>query len=350
MANKQEDIATVETKIPFSEYLATQEHMPARSIVRKIDENTFPFNKNTFFTYNTAKLGATEFNRCVELYSERVPEGGDPRTVMMLMHEIMQDEAPNTEELQNLAIDLVRKMYNVPDNIDMKGMIKNLNADEECGNCPPEQDNISDERKEELQAEIEKRRILNTICHGSSVYAYSTAYYLVMEELNALNPVLLGKYNKLSALVNYWNWKFDAQEAMEMGQMPLLQGINKIDIKNKKIEASAMNFPVLIHELSKGVMEYMIAWGLPKISDDELRYVYKEADKYSHEAWHYFFGPTLWLAMLKTADAESKDLPKIIMEMSKMDYVDLANFCIDVTFHPETLGKKQMDAIKKKAF
>ncbi|HWY36846.1 MAG TPA: hypothetical protein VNX68_19530, partial [Nitrosopumilaceae archaeon] len=68
---------------------------------------------------------------------------------------------------------------------------------------------------------------------------------------------------------------------------------------------------------------------------------------YSHEQWHYFFGPTLWRAMLSTADVTSHDLPPIIRYLSQMDYVDLSNLCIDICHHPEELGKKQMEAIRK---
>lgn len=165
--------------------------------------------------------------------------------------------------------------------------------------------------------------------------------------MNDINPELVEKYNRLSAIVNYYNWQIVQSDMMAMGGRPVLQGFNKVDIENKDIKASAMNFPVLIHELSKGVLDYLISAGIPAIAPYELEYVYAEADKYSHEQWHYFFGPTLWRAMLDSADVTSHDLPPIINYLSKMDYVDLSNICIDICHHPEELGKKQMEAIRK---
>jgi hypothetical protein len=143
------------------------------------------------------------------------------------------------------------------------------------------------------------------------------------------------------------------EEMFSTGQMPVLQGINKVDVKKKEIKASAMNFPVLIHELSKGVMDYLISVGIPTtvegedVNEEELRYIYKEADKYSEEQWHYFFGPTLWKYLLKTSGVGSQDLPSIISKMAKMNYLELADFCIDVVFYSDGAGKEKMEKIKK---
>src|SRR3972149_9819289 len=134
-------------------------------------------------------------------------------------------------------------------------------------------------------------------------------------------------------------------DAMQMGGRPVVQGHNKVDIEKKDIKASAMNFPVLIHELSKGVVDYLASIGIPQLPPYELEYVYAEADKYSHEQWHYFFGPTLWRALLSVAKVESKDLAPIIMKISKLSYSELSKFCIDIVFHPEGEGKRKMEKL-----
>jgi hypothetical protein len=327
----------------FEDYMAFANQAPHPQIVRLINENAFPFGRNTFFSYDAPKLSANEFNRCAELFIER-GENGTAMTAMQLMGEITRMEEPHKEALQNLAISVVKEMYNVPDSLDLKAMLEMPNMEEDCAECePPEENMISDERKEQLQQHIEKRRILNDIVHGAAVHQWTSAYYIANERLLEMNEELCPKYNKLSALVNYWNWKFYYGDAVP----PVLQGVNKCSVKNKTIEAKAMNFPVLIHELSKGVLDYLVSVGIPDLPPHELKYIYSEADKYSHEQWHYFFGPTLWRAMLDTADVRSQELPPILSAMAKMDYVDLSNFCIDITFHPEETGKKQMEVLKK---
>ena len=332
----------------FAEYLENGNYMPNPRIVRMIHEKTFPFNENRFFSYNPAFLGADEFNRCTRIYIERA-EGQSPMHAMMLMQELLQLEAPHREELTEIAIDLVREMYNVPETINLRAFLEN--SDEEAGDgdfddSDVEEEMISDERKEELKVEIEKRRILNSIVHGAAIHQWTSAYYIAADKLNDINPELLGKYNRLSALVNYWNWQMIQADAMQMGGRPVVQGHNKVDIEKKDIKASAMNFPVLIHELSKGVVDYLASIGIPQLPPYELEYVYAEADKYSHEQWHYFFGPTLWRALLSTADVTSHDLAPFINYIAQLDYTDLSNLCIDICHHPEELGKKQIEAIK----
>jgi hypothetical protein len=327
--------------------------LPDREIVNKLNNNQHPFNLNEFFSHNPSALSADEFKRCLELYNRRCPNGGDPTRAMTLMQEIMLTEDPDKEILQDIAIDLVKEMYNVPDSIDLRGMIQQKDVEEECGDMDDDEESeeISDERKSELQHFVEKRRILNSIVHGCAVHQWTSAYYIVSDRLNEVNPQLIDKYNEVAALVNYWNWMFYFEPMFEMGQKPMLQGINKVNVKEKKIEAYGINFPVLIHELSKGVIDYITTAGVPNEVDDgvtpeELKYIYSEADNYAHEQWHYFFGPTLWRAMLETADVGSNQLIPIIRKMSEMTYEELSEFCNNIVFYPEEFGVEEMSKIK----
>ena len=337
----------------FQENLDNTNHLPDREILYKLNNNEHPFNNNTFFSHNPSALAADEFKRCVELFERRCQEGENLMTAMMLMQEIMLTEEPNKEELQELAISLVRNMYNVPDSIDLKAFLEAKNnpqdLDGEGVDDEEEDDNleISNERKLELIPFIEKRRILNSLVHGCAIHQWTSAYYLVQDELNKINPELLSKYNKIAALVNYFNWMIYFEPMFDMGQMPITQGVNKVSVSEQKIDAYAINFPVLIHELSKGVIDYITTAGVPNLEDDgvnsqELKYIYEEADKYSHEQWHYFFGPTLWRALLNTANVGSEDLIPIIRKMSDMNYEDLSEFCNNIVFYQEAFGNKAM--------
>lgn len=344
----------------FEDLIVLRQYRPNPTLVRMINERTFPFSENEFFRYNPIKLAAEEYNRCVELYVQR-GRNATMHDTGSLMGELIEQEAPNRKELQDLAIDLVREMYNVPDDFDLKALLEMPQNDaEEGGFADGEAPEMNRERKDALKPAIEKRRILNTIVHGAAIHQWTSAFYIVADKLNDIDPELLPKYNKLSAAVNFWNWSQYQGEMFAMGMQPMLQGYNKVDVTKKEIKAVAMNFPVLIHELSKGVIDFLVTKGIPttfvlegvteNITEDDLKYIYKEADKYSHEQWHYCFGPSLWRAMLDTADVTSHDLPPIISHMSQMSYEDLASFCINITFHQEELGKKEMDAVKKEAY
>lgn len=344
----------------FEENVGQTNHRPDSTIVNKLNNNQHPFCENEFFGNNPAALAADEFKRCVELYERRCPEGGNPMTAMMLMQEIMMMEDPDKEALQELAIDLVRQMYNVPDSLDLNALLEQKtpedfeDSDDDSDDDDDEDEtveNISDERKLELLPFIEKRRILNSVVHGCAVHQWTSAYYIVQDRLDEVNSDLLPKYNKIAALVNYFNWMIYFEPMFDMGQMPMTQGMNKVSVSEQKIDAYGINFPVLIHELSKGVIDYITTAGVPNLEDDgvnpqELQYIYDEADRYSHEQWHYFFGPTLWRALLETADVGSEDLIPIIRKMSEMNYEELHEFCTNVVFYPEELGVKAMNDIK----
>ena len=335
----------------FQENLDDTNHLPDREILYKLNNNEHSFNNNIFFSHNPSALAADEFKRCVELFERRCQEGENPMTAMMLMQEIISLEENNKEELQELAIRLVRDMYNVPNSIDLKALLEAKenpkDLDGEDVEAEEENEEILNERKVELIPFIEKRRILNSLVHGCAVHQWTSAYYLVQNELNEINTELLSKYNKIAALVNYFNWMVYFEPMFDMGQTPITQGINKVSVSEQKIDAYAINFPVLIHELSKGVIDYITTAGVPNLEDDgvnpqELKYIYEEADKYSHEQWHYFFGPTLWRALLLTANVGSEDLIPIIRKMSDMNYEDLSEFCNNIVFYPEEFGNKAM--------
>ena len=340
----------VEAKAPFIEFLENPEVRPNAILVRKIDEMTFPFADNTFFKYRPAQLAAEEFNRCATMYRERA-NGQGPMDAMRLMQNLILLESTHRRELVELAINIVREMYNVPKELNLRAFIEDPNQEED-GDCFDDQkaEPLSDEKKLELQPHIEKRRILNDIVHGAAIAQWTSAYYIGMDKLKDINPDLIEKYDRLSALVNFFNWQIVQADMMQMGGAPMVQGYNKVDVEKKEVKATAMNFPVLIHELSKGVLDYLTQVGIPNLPAKELEYVYAEADKYSHEQWHYFFGPSLWRAMLNTAGVQSQMLPPIVSHMAQMDYLDLSNLCIDICFHPEELGKKAMDSIKKQAY
>ena len=359
----------------FEDLVVNRQYRPNAQIVTELNERTFPFNRNIFFGYNPVKLAADEFNRCVELYIQR-GQNGTMEDTARLMGELIQMEGPHREELQDLAIDLVREMYNVPADFNIRALLEmpdQEDAQEKFADVQPpeiptraidpeakeEDETLTDERKAALQPAIEKRRILNTIVHGAAVHQWTSAFWMVEDKLNDINPGLIARYNKLSALVNFWNWSHHQGEMMNRGNVPMLQGYNEIDIPEKKIDAKGMNFPVLIHELSKAIIDLLVSRGIPttfvfngdvkNITGDDLKFIYAEADKYSHEQWHYCFGPSLWRAMLDTADVTSHDLPPILAEMSKLSYEDLAHFSINITFHPEELGKKEMELLKKQS-
>ena len=70
------------------------------------------------------------------------------------------------------------------------------------------------------------------------------------------------------------------------------------------IKARGMVFPVLLHELCKGVMEVLSLNGLPK-QDNIAQYVVDKADFIQAEPWDMRFGPGLWRCFCDAIPAET---------------------------------------------
>jgi len=330
----------------FIDLVEDKNFSPHPIIVSGIDNNNFPFKDNLVFSATKTILTAEEFNRCVNLYKRRNDGIGSAMDAINLMQEISQEEDEHKERLKEIAINVTNEMYNVPESIQLGGEI------DDCESCSggfgdKKEDDIDEETKEKLRTEIEKRKILNSIVHGCAIYQWTGAYYLAQDDVNELNPRLMDLYNRYSALINYWNWKIVQKEILDMGASPILQGFNKIDIKGKKIHGKGINFPVLIHELSKGVLDFLISKGIPDLPENELKYLYKEADKYSEEQWHYFLGPTLWKRILESSDVNSFDLPPIISKLSTLDYYELSDVCKDIILDPKNAGKNSIKKLMK---
>jgi hypothetical protein len=341
--------AEVETRT-FEEYVTEggiTGQLPHLKIVNQINMNTFPFWKNKFFSYNPAKLGAEEFVRCTEIYNRR-SAGKSAMDAMNLMDEIFQLETPYRKQLEDLAIEIVRSIFEIPNSIDLKAFIEDTTQDAEDfqdGECEPDEP-ISVERKLELQPEIEKRRILNSICHGASILIFTSAYYLSQEEINKLHPNLFQKYDELTSLVNYWNWKMLIPEVFSDGNVPLVQGHCDCDVDKKEITAHGLSYPIILHELVKGCFSYITSVSIPNIKESELKFLYNEADKFSHECWHYFLGTPLYSHLLTACNSGPASLIPIVSYMSKIEYEELSELCIDICFHEE-VGKMKIDKIKK---
>jgi len=175
------------------------------------------------------------------------------------------------------------------------------------------------------------------------------------EKISGHNENLIQLYNQYSSLINYYNWQHSLALFMNSnivnnmsGNGGLTQGNVRVDFNTKTVEATALSFPLLIHELCKGVVEYVVGKGLPtKLSTVEMEYVLNIADSYSDEFWYYYMGPTMWKCLLDAADVMPSNLPKILSYLSQMEYEELADFFITICFYPKT-GKDKMKIIKRK--
>jgi hypothetical protein len=122
-------------------------------------------------------------------------------------------------------------------------------------------------------------------------------FHMAEDELAELDPKLSNIYKKMMATADYMYYIIPNMENGVNG------GVVRVEFpthENPKVKiiAEAMVFPVLIHELVKGVMEVLSARGLPKKKMG--KFVIDKADYLAAEPWDMRIGPALWS---KFADA-----------------------------------------------
>lgn len=247
----------------------------------------------------------------------------------MMRTQILSREGKHHERLTQLAIETISEIYDIPEdqikwnvNFNLEGLIDpSFEDDEEL--------NIDPERIPFLEEQIKKRKILNALVHGSSMHIWKSCHHLVSSELKRISPILPLMYDSYTAILGFCIWQSlpDAlQQGFEDGTL-MTQGINRITFdqkENPNIEVEAINFPAMLHEVNKGVIDLIICHGLPEdVTEDELKYIYQKADRYQDEYWHYVISPSIWARLLKFAKTKTQNLPEIIMEISLLDFEQL---------------------------
>ena len=315
----------------FSELLFPLSQKPHKQIIKRIDSKMFSLDQNKVYNHNPEQLAFEEFSRCLDLFEKRNPNLS-PLEPQFNSAEITKVEQPHREKLQQLAIETIREIYQVPSYVDLNGLITpNLNFDAQQNHNPEPFLNLTLDQKNAMRDEIKKREILNGLCHGNAMHIWKGVFHLVSEELDLINPSLKELYNQYTSTIGIGIWMLnpnDYQKLIEEGEQITL-GLNKLKFDRKngfggQIDALAINFPVLLHELSKAVIDWLISGGIPKsYNDEELRYYYAKADNYQHEVYHYLLSPSLWTNLLEVAQVENKSIPKLISKLSKLSYNEL---------------------------
>ena len=229
-----------------------------------------------------------------------------------VLDEIIDAEEGYRDELEMVAAQMVTDAYPIIDyaNIRIDAKIGN---DFNLQNPPPQQDpttpDFGDDDPEKLQA---KRRIINGITQGASIRG-AFGFMLFKEYLDAINPALVEKYNEILKMVF---GVYDDENAIAMMLAALAQGQTpqggesemEYDEENEQfvIKARALCFPMLVHEIVKGLYEIVGTEGFG--SDKEKnKAIVGAVDKLSNEPNDLRFGKFLYDAISKIYNESDVD-------------------------------------------
>ena len=245
-------------------------------------------------------------------------------SVMNGMRQIMMIQSQNKETLEKLAVDLVIKELGIPEGslqFDAQLVMAPMGAaqgmkkqsedfdEDEIKDAFKEANDESDEHTEELEDFVDefekfnlekaKRRMINSLIQGAA-FKGGHMYVLVGEELNNIDSNLLNLYGVNQSLMEHLYWLYPDMESMA-GSGQGQGGQSEVDDQTDPptVRAKAMTFPLLVHELVKGVYEVFGTHGLP---DDprQAEMVLAAEDTLPSEIWDSRIGPVFWEKFLET--------------------------------------------------
>jgi len=332
----------------FSEELKGLKHLPHNEVINRVNSKLFSLDANRLYHYKPDVLAAEEYKRCLELFERRLPaEQALPTHEAVVMTQMRMQptsdsmfikEMKNQEVLQEIAVDTVRSLFDIPEHIQLLPKLDSgLDLDTDQDDSPQPFLSLSEDRKKEMRDEIQKRVILNGLVHGSAMHIWKSAHYIIKEQIDQVDDFLMTLYDEYTAAVSWLLWQVDP-DAFQRQVGGITMGFNELQFEEEgepecNVHCHAVNFPVLLHELTKGAMDYLISRAIPQdYSEEELEYYYAKADDYENEIWHYLMSPTIWIKLIEAADVATQEIPAVIANLTQLSYQELTDVlraCID---------------------
>lgn len=242
------------------------------------------------------------------------PMMGLMSSVMGSLQQIKRVEVQNKEYLENLAVDLVKKELGIPEGqlqFDVELVNGPMGASEGMQTQPeqPDEEDVeeafkeSEEHQEEMEdfmdsmekfnLEKAKRRMINSLVQGAA-FKGGHMYTLVSDEINRLSPNLLNLYGVTQSLMEHLYWLYPDMEGMAgSGGGQMGQSESDPETDPPTIKAKAFTFPLLVHEIVKGIYSLYGDQGLPNDPVQRSMVVGAE-DTLPAEIWDSRLGPIFW--------------------------------------------------------
>lgn len=315
------------------------------SIERKILDKSTPYSKHPAMPKMSRDfvelISSKRFNDTVgklrsalerSVGSTRHLTSGNPlmNLMMLVMQALRQSgsiESRYKEELETLAVDLVKKEMAIPpgslqfdaklmgmgqseSNERMRRQAEEPSREEMMDAFKSAQEHENDveaflDAMDNFDRERAKRRMINALIGGAAKKG-QYMYHMVSQRLNEIDPNLVELYGITTAIIDhlYWLYPEETLEAMS-GQGGSEVGTSEIDNQTDPptVKARGVNFPTLVHELVKGVYEVFGTHGLP---DDprQAEMIMGAEDTVPAEAWDLKLGPVFWELLQKSYPIE----------------------------------------------
>jgi hypothetical protein len=292
----------------------------------QIKSNSLDLAKNPAFPKTDASgnqinflelIAYKRFNDVVSLVKRYNPQInpasiGEVSSVLMgAVRTITNAEQPHIPKLEKLAVDVVVNEMEIPDgaflydakivpigSISGEGFIlegKEQN-EQEVQSQFGEQAEVENMTASELfEMEKHKRRFINMLIQGASKKGHYM-FQLVAGELNEINPQMTNEYGKMMSANDIIYWLFPDETIKQMASQPSnMAGKEEIEDETDPptLKVRGINFPVVVHELVKAIMEVFGTQGLP---DDpkSSQMIIDSVDSLENETMDLRVGVPVW--------------------------------------------------------
>jgi hypothetical protein len=266
-----------------------------------------------------------------------------------LINELKKLEKPHIAELELLSEVIIKDLYGIVNDNKIEiqaNIVDRVNLEyedtEDVGNSDGEQIDIDSTFPDEVQIDIDstfpdevKRRIVNSITQGGAVRG-AFSFYLFKEYLDDINPSLVEKYNSLLKSV-FGIYDDDNAIAMLLSAVAqkssaaggLSEGYYDEETEMFVIKAQGIVFPILLHELIKGVYEIVATEGFTSDAEKNKKII-KNVDKIGNEPEDLRYGKYIYdainnlVSLVGTKDNRIREY--FISEIYKLPDVEFLSF------------------------
>jgi hypothetical protein len=231
-----------------------------------------------------------------------------------VLDEIIEAEDGYRDELEMVAAQMVTDAYPIIDYANIKIDAKIVGM-EDLDIQPGEGGEVSLENAP-AEAEKAKRRIINGITQGASIRG-AFGFMLFKEYLDEISPALVDKYSEILKLAF---GIYDDENAIAMMLAALAQGQKmqggesemEYDEENEQfvIKAKAICFPMLVHEIVKGLYEIVGTEGFGP-DKEKNQAIVGAVDKLSNEPRDLQYGKFIYDAISKLYNESNIDDPRV---------------------------------------
>jgi hypothetical protein len=270
----------------------------------------------------------TQYNHIMEPFAnEDISIREISKKLSELIAECQKIEEPNKEALENLCLDICSTIFDIPeDTIDIESKLVDKCDMSKYRMTPEATPDFSFEDIDEMKYltdEIYKRRMVNALIAGASMYYGSNIEYYI-REIYKINPELIKLYTEITkynmAMLYNQPDTIKSVERCDSGKVDLYIGNAGERIK---IKAEGVIFPVLLEYTIHGILETASQQGLPS-DRDKTEYILAKADYRLAENWDLRLGLPLWSIIMSDIEKCGGNLDEIgsnfiIMEISRLE-------------------------------